>query len=50
MEKHKKEISEEDVLAAIFKVKPTPEMPRPGAQPSKRKGSKEGDHQKKSEK
>ncbi len=35
MEKPKKEISEDDVLAAILKVKPTEDMPRPG--PSKRK-------------
>jgi len=33
----KKEISEDDVLAAILKVKPTEDMPKPGAQPSKRK-------------
>jgi hypothetical protein len=29
MEKDKKEISEDDVLAAILKVKPTEDMPRP---------------------
>lgn len=33
----KKEISEDDVLAAILKVKPAEDMPKPGAQPSKRK-------------
>ncbi len=37
MEKPKKETTEDDVLAAILKVKPTEDMPRPGAQPSKRK-------------
>jgi hypothetical protein len=37
LEKPRKELSEDDVLAAIFKVKPTEDMPRPGAQPSKRK-------------
>jgi hypothetical protein len=37
LQKPKKEISEDDVLAAILKVKPTADMPRPGAQPSKRK-------------
>lgn len=40
MEKPKKEISEDDVLAAILKVKPTEDMPKPGAQPSKRKPAK----------
>ena len=29
MENQKKEISEDDVLAAILKVKPTEDMPRP---------------------
>ena len=42
MEKNKKEISEDDVLAAILKVKPTEEMPRPGTQPSKPKPKPEG--------
>jgi hypothetical protein len=37
-EKPKKEISENDVLAAILKVKPTEDMPR---QKSKRKDSKD---------
>jgi hypothetical protein len=41
MEKPKKEISEDDVLAAILKVKPTEDMPRPGTQPSKRKSKPE---------
>ncbi len=36
----KKQPSEEDVLAAILKVKPTKDMPRPGAQPSKKKAKK----------
>jgi hypothetical protein len=40
MEKPKKEITEDDVLAAILKVKPTADMPKPGAQPSKRKTAK----------
>ncbi|MGA8573529.1 MAG: hypothetical protein ACLP7A_02320 [Desulfobaccales bacterium] len=40
MEKSKKEVTEDDVLAAIFKIKPTEDMPRPGAQPSKRKTAK----------
>jgi hypothetical protein len=30
MEKPKKEIPEDEVLAAILKVKPTADMPRPG--------------------
>lgn len=30
-------VSEDEVLAAIFKVKPTADMPRPGAQPFKAK-------------
>lgn len=38
MEKPKKPISEDDVLAAILKVKPTEDMPRP--KPSKRKKEK----------
>jgi hypothetical protein len=40
LDKHKKEITEDDVLAALLKVKPTKEMPRPGAQPSKSKAKK----------
>lgn len=40
MENPKKEISEDDVLAAILKVKPTEDMPKPGTQPSKRKAAK----------
>ncbi len=39
MEKPKKEISGNDVLAAILKVKPTDDMPRP--KPSKKKKSEE---------
>ena len=31
--------TEDEILAAILKVKPTPDMPKPGAQPSK-KGAK----------
>ncbi|MGD0972302.1 MAG: hypothetical protein ABSA04_13075 [Desulfobaccales bacterium] len=33
MEKPKKEISEDDVLAAILKVKPTEDMPRSKSKP-----------------
>jgi hypothetical protein len=40
MKKPEKENPEDDVLAAILKVKPTADMPRPGAQPSKHKGGK----------
>lgn len=47
MKGSEKEVSEDDVLGALLKVKPTPEMPRPGAQPSKKKASKS---EKKSEK
>lgn len=39
MDKPKKPITEDDVVAALLKVKPTPEMPRPGAQPFKKKTS-----------
>ncbi len=35
MEKPKKEIKEDDVLAALLKVKPTSAMPRPGPAKSK---------------
>jgi hypothetical protein len=35
MEKPKKEIPEDEVLAAILKVKPTADMPRPGPTKSK---------------
>jgi hypothetical protein len=38
MEKPKKEISEDNVLAAILKVKPTEDMPRP--KPPKQKPAK----------
>jgi hypothetical protein len=38
VDKSKKEISEDDVLAAILKVKPTEDMPRP--KPPKRKPAK----------
>jgi len=38
MQKPKKEITEDDVLAAILKVKPSKDMPRPKA--SKRKATK----------
>jgi hypothetical protein len=41
MEKPKKEIPEDEILAAILKVKPTADMPRPGAQVSKSKASKQ---------
>jgi hypothetical protein len=44
MEKPKKEISENDVLAAILKVKPTEDMPR---RKPKRKESKEQEKSKK---
>lgn len=37
MEKFEKEIQEDDVLAALLKVKPTVDMPRPGPQRSKPK-------------
>jgi hypothetical protein len=40
MEKKGKEIPEDEVLAALLKVKPTADMPRPG--PSKSKAVKEG--------
>jgi hypothetical protein len=38
MKKTKIEIPEDDVLAALLKVKPTADMPRPG--PSKSKATK----------
>jgi len=38
MEKPKKEISEDVVLAAILKVKPTPDMPK--SKPRKQKADK----------
>lgn len=38
MEKPKKEIPEDEVLAALLKVKPTADMPRPGPTKSKGKG------------
>jgi hypothetical protein len=37
MEKPKKEIPEDEVLAALLKVKPTADMPRAGPQRSKPK-------------
>jgi hypothetical protein len=40
MAKPKNEIKEVDALAALLKVKPTADMPRPGAQPSKPKARK----------
>jgi hypothetical protein len=40
MEKPKKEPSEEEVLAALLKVKPTADMPRPG--PTKKATKAEG--------
>lgn len=36
----KKKPTEDDLLAALLKVKPTPEMPRPGDRPSKSKDTK----------
>jgi hypothetical protein len=41
MEKPKKEIPEDEVLAAILKVKPTADMPRPGPTKSKAVKNKE---------
>jgi hypothetical protein len=35
MENRKEKIKEDDVLAALLKVKPTTDMPRPGATKSK---------------
>ncbi len=37
MENVKKKITEDDLLAALLKVKPTPGMPRPGKRPSRPK-------------
>ena len=40
MDKPKKEPSENDVLAVLLKVKPTADMPKSGAHPTKGKASK----------